>query len=80
MRNGFQSPAGNPWSGMNVPAQPGGAMDWNTIYQQITGVAGAFSTRIAFVAVDGTPPQQRYKLVVSDYDGENQQIARKQAA
>ena len=44
------------------------------IYQQITGVPGAFSTRIAFIAVAGTPPTQTYKLVVSDYDGENQQI------
>jgi TolB protein len=43
------------------------------IYEQITGVPGAFSTRIAFVAVAGTPPSQTYKLVVSDYDGENQQ-------
>jgi hypothetical protein len=36
---GFQSPAGNPWSGMNIPQQ-GGALDWNTIYQQITGQSG----------------------------------------
>ncbi|MET0497229.1 MAG: Tol-Pal system beta propeller repeat protein TolB [Steroidobacteraceae bacterium] len=43
------------------------------IYQQITGVPGAFSTRIAFIAVAGVPPTQTYKLIVSDYDGENQQ-------
>ena len=43
------------------------------IFEQLTGVRGAFSTRIAFVSVEGSPPQQRYKLVVADADGENQQ-------
>jgi TolB protein len=44
------------------------------IFEQLTGVRGAFSTRVAFVSVDGKPPQQRYQLIVSDYDGENQQV------
>lgn len=44
------------------------------IFEQLTGVRGAFSTRIAFVSASGTPPQQRYQLVVADADGENQQI------
>jgi TolB protein len=44
------------------------------IFEQLTGIRGAFSTRIAFINVEGTPPQQRYKLVVADADGENQQI------
>lgn len=44
------------------------------IFEQLTGVRGAFSTRIAFINVEGTPPQQTYKLVVADADGENQQI------
>jgi TolB protein len=44
------------------------------IFEQLTGIRGAFSTRVAFIAVDGAPPQQRYKLVVSDYDGENQKV------
>lgn len=39
------------------------------VFQRITGIPGAFSTRIAYVAVDGTPPRQRYRLVVSDADG-----------
>jgi len=43
------------------------------IFEQLTGVRGAFSTRVAFVSAEGTPPKQRYKLIVSDYDGENQQ-------
>ena len=44
------------------------------IFEQLTGIRGAFSTRIAFIKAEGTPPQQRYKLLVSDADGENQQI------
>jgi TolB protein len=44
------------------------------IYEQLTGVRGAFSTRIAFISVEGTPPSQRYRLIVADTDGENQQI------
>jgi TolB protein len=44
------------------------------IFEQLTGVPGAFSTRIAFINMEGTPPQQRYKLMVSDADGENQQV------
>lgn len=41
------------------------------IFEQLTGVRGAFSTRIAFISAEGTPPKQRYHLLVSDYDGEN---------
>jgi TolB protein len=44
------------------------------IFEQLTGVRGAFSTRVAFINVEGTPPKQRYKLIVADYDGENQQV------
>jgi TolB protein len=41
------------------------------VFERLTGIPGAFSTRIAYVAVDGTPPSQRYRLVVSDADGYN---------
>jgi TolB protein len=44
------------------------------IFEQLTGIRGAFSTRVAFISAEGKPPQQRYQLIVSDYDGENQQI------
>ena len=44
------------------------------IFEQLTGIRGAFSTRIAFISVEGTPPQQRYRLVIADADGENQQV------
>ena len=43
----------------------------DVIYQKILGVRGAFATRIAYVAVDGTPPAQHYQLIVADADGEN---------
>lgn len=43
----------------------------DVIYQKILGVRGAFATRIAYVAVDGVPPTQRYQLIVADADGEN---------
>jgi TolB protein len=39
------------------------------VYERLTGVRGAFATRIAYVAVDGAPPGQRYRLVVADADG-----------
>jgi len=32
----------------------------DVIYQKILGVRGAFATRIAYVAVDGSPPAQRH--------------------
>ncbi len=39
------------------------------IFERLTGIPGAFSTRIAYVAVDGRPPAQRYRLMVADADG-----------
>jgi len=44
------------------------------IFEQLTGIRGAFSTRIAFISATGTPPQQRYQLIVADADGANQQV------
>lgn len=44
------------------------------IYEKILGVRGAFATRIAYVAVDGQPPAQRYRLIVADADGEGARI------
>ncbi|HVL59154.1 MAG TPA: Tol-Pal system beta propeller repeat protein TolB [Burkholderiaceae bacterium] len=41
----------------------------DSIYEKLTGEKGIFSTRIAFVTLQGT----RYRLNVSDWDGENQQ-------
>lgn len=46
----------------------------DVVYQKILGVRGAFATRIAFVQVLGTPPAQRYQLIVADADGANQHL------
>ena len=44
------------------------------IYEELTGVPGIFSTRIAYITVNGRPPQQVNRLVVADADGENARI------
>ncbi len=44
------------------------------IYEELTGIRGIFSTRVAYVTVDGKLPKQRFRLVVADADGENQRI------
>lgn len=46
----------------------------DVIYEKILGVRGAFATRIAYVSVDGSPPAQRYQLVVADADGANARV------
>ncbi len=42
------------------------------IYEELTGIPGIFSTRIAYVTVNGTPGNEVYEIIVSDADGENQ--------
>jgi len=41
----------------------------DAIYEKLTGVPGAFSTRIAYVTATGTGQDIRYELVVADADG-----------
>lgn len=41
----------------------------DAIYEAITGVPGAFSTRIAYVTSTGEGKEHRYELVVADADG-----------
>lgn len=41
------------------------------VFERLTGIPGAFSTRIAYISVEGKPPSQRYRLMVSDADGFN---------
>jgi len=43
----------------------------DAIYKAITGIPGAFATRIAYVSVDGKAPNQHYQLIIADADGEN---------
>ncbi len=45
------------------------------IYEELTGVAGIFSTRIAYVTVTGREAgKQKFRLIVADADGENARI------
>ncbi|HEX3838567.1 MAG TPA: Tol-Pal system beta propeller repeat protein TolB [Steroidobacteraceae bacterium] len=46
----------------------------DVIYEKILGIRGAFATRIAYVSVEGSPPAQRYQLVVADADGANARV------
>jgi TolB protein len=41
------------------------------VFERLTGIPGVFSTRIAYVSVEGTPPSRRYRLLVADADGFN---------
>ena len=45
----------------------------DTIYQQITGIRGVFSTRLAYVVVQRTAGVTKYVLEVADQDGDNPQ-------
>ncbi len=46
----------------------------DAVYERILGVRGAFSTRIAYVAVDGPASARGYRLVIADADGANERI------
>jgi TolB protein len=39
------------------------------VYFRLIGQRSAFATRIAYVTVEGAPPQRRYRLMVADADG-----------
>ncbi|MDD9799416.1 MAG: Tol-Pal system beta propeller repeat protein TolB [Gammaproteobacteria bacterium] len=43
------------------------------IFEKLTGIRGAFDTRIAFVSVAAPGAEQRYALNIADYDGRNAQ-------
>ena len=45
----------------------------DAIYEKLTGVPGAFSTRIAYISSTGTGNAQNYQLFVADADGFNPQ-------
>ncbi len=44
----------------------------DAIYEEITGVRGVFSTRIAYVAIEETGSGRRHTLYMTDADGENE--------
>jgi TolB protein len=44
------------------------------VFDKITGIRGAFATRIAYISVLGTVPHRSYRLIVADSDGENPHV------
>jgi len=46
----------------------------DAVFEKILGIRGAFSTRIAYIAVLGHVPTKNYELVVADADGENPHV------
>ena len=44
------------------------------VYEKITGVRGAFWTRIAYITATGISPNAQYALMVADSDGYNPQV------
>jgi len=44
------------------------------IYEELTGIPGVFSTRIAYVSEQRDGDAQRFRLIVADADGENAQV------
>ncbi len=49
------------------------------LFEKLTGIRGAFSTRIAYISVEGQAPSRRFQLIVADSDGENPRIAAQSA-
>jgi TolB protein len=44
------------------------------IFEKLTGIRGAFNTRIAYVSATGYGYQRRYEMIVADADGENPRV------
>ena len=44
------------------------------IYEELTGIKGVFATKVAFVSAEKRGGRDLYKLIVSDYDGENEHV------
>lgn len=44
----------------------------DAVFEAITGVAGVFSTQIAYISVSGRDAARRYRLIVADADGNNE--------
>ncbi len=44
------------------------------IYEELTGIEGVFSTRIAYITVAGAAGNQTHRLIVADADGENARV------
>jgi len=73
----FNVQTGQPLLTQSIPANERGMRAAahrisDVVFERLTGIPGAFSTRIAYVSAEGKAPAQRYKLVVADADGYGQ--------
>ena len=72
----FDTVRGRQVTGYSIPAsrtqlRRAAHMASDIIYEQILGVRGAFSTRVAYVSVNREGSEQRFALQVADADGHN---------
>lgn len=44
------------------------------LFEKLTGIRGAFATRIAYIAVEGQVSNRQFQLIVADADGENPRV------
>jgi TolB protein len=44
------------------------------VFERLTGIPGAFSTRVAYVSAEGRAPSKRFRLIVADADGYNPRV------
>lgn len=44
------------------------------VFERLTGIPGAFSTRVAYVSAEGRAPSKRFRLIVADADGHNPRV------
>jgi TolB protein len=44
------------------------------IYQKLTGIAGAFTTKIAYITASGLGNARRFELIVADADGDSPKV------
>jgi TolB protein len=46
----------------------------DAVFEKILGIRGAFSTRIAYISVQGHLPNRTFQLIVADADGDNPHV------
>ncbi len=44
------------------------------VYEELTGIQGVFATKVTYVTADRSSGETVYRLVVADYDGENETV------
>ncbi len=73
--NSSTSTLGKSMGSFSIPANPNqrrmAHKAADLVFEKLTGVKGAFDTRIAYVSASGPAKKQTYQLIVSDADGFN---------